>query len=201
MACFSHVRDLVRSYRLRDLLLLPNLLSAARLPLAFAFPFVADRPKLALGVLGIAASTDVLDGFAARRLHQATPIGALVDGIADKVLGCCVMAALVRRGYVSPGAALLLATRELLELPLAIRLLVSPAARALDVDRAANRAGKLATTLELFAVIAVLRRSRLAPVMIGAAALAGLVAGVTYWTRELEAEREARRLDVRLPKG
>ena len=181
----------MRRYQLRDLLLLPNLLSAARIPLAVAFPFVVKRPKLAFGVLGLAALTDVLDGYFARRLNQATPIGALVDGFADKVISGSVVLSLVGNGFVSPAAAILVATRELFELPLAVRLLASPKARAIDIERAANRAGKYATTLELLAVIAVLRRSRLAPLAIGAAAIAGLIAGVSYVAREIEGERMA----------
>lgn len=168
---------------------MPNLLSLARIPLAVVFPLVVKRPKLALGVLGVAAATDILDGFFARRWNQATPTGALVDGIADKVISGSVVASLVGHGYVSPAAAILVATRELFELPLAIRLLASPSARARNVQRAANRAGKIATTLELFAVVAVLRRSRFAPAVIGAAALAGFFAGLSYVAREIEAER------------
>jgi len=173
-------------------------LSLARVPLALAIPFVIKRhPTLALGLLGAAAATDVLDGFLARKLGQTTPIGAVADGVADKVLGCSVMVALSRAGLVSPTSALLLATRELLELPLAVRLGLSPAARAVNVDRSANRAGKIATTLELVAVVALMKRSRLAPLAIGACAAVGVLAGLTYWKRELDgaarAELRARR--------
>ncbi|HEY8077432.1 MAG TPA: CDP-alcohol phosphatidyltransferase family protein, partial [Labilithrix sp.] len=74
---------------------LPNVLSAMRIPLAALFPFVVTRPALAIAVLAAAALTDVLDGWLARRLGEATPTGALVDGIADKLLGASVLVSLV----------------------------------------------------------------------------------------------------------
>ena len=79
----------------KDLVLVPNLLSGARVPLAVAFPLAAGNAPLALGILGFAGLTDVLDGWAARKLGQATPVGALVDGIADKVFAASVLGTLV----------------------------------------------------------------------------------------------------------
>jgi CDP-diacylglycerol---glycerol-3-phosphate 3-phosphatidyltransferase len=186
----------VRNYRLRDLLLLPNLLSAARLPLALVFPLTLSRPWLALSVLAAAAATDVLDGWFARRFGQATPIGAVVDGIADKVLAATVMVALVVQEFLSPVTAMLLATRELIELPLALGVLLSRRARELEIDRGANRAGKFATTLEFIVIALVILGLHVAPVAIGAVALLGAVAGVSYWRRELRALRSARKIDA-----
>ena len=67
----------------RDLLLVPSLVSMARLPLAALFPWVVDRPAAAVSVLLAAGLTDVLDGWLARRLHQETAIGAVADAISD----------------------------------------------------------------------------------------------------------------------
>lgn len=177
-------------YRVRDLLLLPNLLSAARIPLAAAFPFTIGRPAWTLAVLGAAALTDVLDGFLARKLGQATPVGALVDGIADKAFGGSVLVSLVAGGMLSPAAALLLATRELGELPLALRVLTSKRARLTEIDRKANALGKAATVLELGTVVSVVLHAPIQSALLGASAVCGLLAAITYWTREIRATRE-----------
>lgn len=176
----------MRRYRLRDALLIPSLLSAVRLPLAVAF-VKARGVRAELAILSAAAVTDVVDGLLARKLGQATPVGALVDGTADKAFGVAVLATLVKRGVLRPAAALLLATRELLELPLALRVAVSRRARAVDVDRAANRAGKIATALELVAVVAAIAVPRAAPALLAIAGTAGALAGLSYWRREIGA--------------
>ena len=175
----------MQRYRFRDLLSLPSLLSAARIPLALAFPFARSR-KAQLLILGAAAVTDVFDGFLARKLGQVTATGALIDGTADKAFGAAVVVGLMKTHVLSPAAAFLLATRELFELPLALRVLVSKNARAADVDRSANRAGKIATAVELCAVLAAMTAPRVAPALLVAAGATGVVAGMSYWKRELD---------------
>lgn len=177
------------AYRLRDLLHLPNLLSAARLPLAVAFPFAIEQRRLALGVLGVAALTDVLDGFLARRWKQATPIGALVDGVSDKIFAVSLLGTLVSSHALSPVLAVLLATRELGELPLAVRLLSSRRARGVELDRKANVFGKTATGLEFATVVAALVGAPHLVAMVALTAVVGAIAATTYWLREIRATR------------
>ncbi len=176
-------------YNSRDLILLPNLLSGARVPLAVAFPLAAGSAPFALGVLGVAGMTDVLDGWAARKLGQATPMGALVDGVADKIFAASVLGTLVATGMLSPVAALLLATRELAELPLALRVLTSKRARLTEIDRKANKLGKVATALEYATVLAVIAKAPGAKVLLAATAICGAAAAATYWIREIRAAR------------
>lgn len=73
---------------------LPNLISLIRLLLVpvFAVLFLTGRPAGAMVVFAAAAASDALDGFLARALDQRTPLGAILDPLADKVL---VLAALV----------------------------------------------------------------------------------------------------------
>jgi cardiolipin synthase (CMP-forming) len=177
----------VADYRIRDLVLLPNLLSVARVPLAVAFPLAVRSRGLALGVLGVAALTDVLDGWVARSLGQATPLGALVDGATDKIFAASVLGTLVTTRRLSPSSAVLLATRELGELPLALRVLTSSRGRIVDVDRRANRLGKVATVLELTTVVAVIVRAKGERALLVATAVCGAVAAASYWARELHA--------------
>jgi cardiolipin synthase (CMP-forming) len=176
-------------YRASDLVLIPNLVSGARVPLAFAFPLAAGNPYAALGVLGLAGLSDVVDGWAARKLGQATPVGALVDGVADKVFAASVLGTLVATGMLSPVAALLVATRELLELPLALRVLTSKSARLTEVDRKANRLGKIATVLEFTTVVAVIAHLPGKTALLAATAVIGALAAASYWKREIRAVR------------
>ena len=173
-------------------MLVPNLLSAARVPLALAFPLSAGNAGHALGILGFAGLTDVLDGWAARKLGQATPVGALVDGVADKVFAASVLGTLVATRMLTPGAALLLATRELGELPLAVRVLTSKRARLTEIDRKANRLGKVATALEFATVLAVIANVRAKNALLAATAVCGAAAAATYWFREIRAVHHER---------
>ncbi len=84
---------------------LPNRLTIARLALAVVFfavlsaaPATPSRwwaPAVAAGVFAIAALTDALDGYLARRWDVASQFGRIMDPFADKVLvlGAFVMLA------------------------------------------------------------------------------------------------------------
>jgi CDP-diacylglycerol--glycerol-3-phosphate 3-phosphatidyltransferase/cardiolipin synthase len=174
------------TYRASDLLLPPALISFLRVPLAFCFPLVAEKPALAFLVLGLAAVSDVLDGWVARRFGLATATGAALDPITDKFFVFTVAVTLVLKGYLSVGDVVLLSLRELGELPLVIWFAFSHAARKKRADHPkANIPGKLATTLQFVAIGSVLLRFPPAEPWILATAAAGLIAAATYWRRAL----------------
>ncbi len=131
----------------------------------------------------------MFDGWAARKLGQATPVGALVDGVADKVFAASVLGSLIAAGVLAPMSALLLATRELGELPLALRVLFSRRARLTEIDRGANKLGKVATVLEFGTVVAFLVGMPGKSALLAATAVFGAVAAATYWMREVHAVR------------
>ncbi|WAJ70807.1 CDP-diacylglycerol--glycerol-3-phosphate 3-phosphatidyltransferase [Catenovulum adriaticum] len=70
---------------------IPNILTVFRIVLIpffvlfFYFP-VAWGAYLAAGVFALAAATDWLDGYLARRWQQSTPFGAFLDPVADKLM-------------------------------------------------------------------------------------------------------------------
>jgi len=68
---------------------LPNSLTMMRFFLVpvFAMMIIRNRPGAALFVICLAGATDVLDGFAARKLKLQTELGVLIDPLADKALG------------------------------------------------------------------------------------------------------------------
>jgi CDP-diacylglycerol--glycerol-3-phosphate 3-phosphatidyltransferase len=67
---------------------LPNLLTVSRLLLAAVFFVLADLGWFLLGFLlfVIAASTDALDGYLARRRGETTTLGRILDPFVDKVI-------------------------------------------------------------------------------------------------------------------
>ncbi len=71
----------------RDLVTVPNLLTYLRFVLVvpFVWFFIHENYLMAGVTLGLSGLSDCLDGFFARRLHQVTSLGKILDPIADKV--------------------------------------------------------------------------------------------------------------------
>ena len=69
---------------------------------------------LACGLFIIAAASDWLDGYLARKLNSVTPLGAALDHCADKVLVACALAALAYAAFPIDlaAAAVLIIGRE-----------------------------------------------------------------------------------------
>lgn len=66
---------------------LPNLLTTLRIALLpfFLFFLAKGRYEAALIIFFIASISDALDGFVARKFHQVTELGKLLDPAADKI--------------------------------------------------------------------------------------------------------------------
>lgn len=160
----------------------PTVLSLARVPLGVAFMSKSRNRAVAMGLLAASGLSDVLDGFIARRYGLVSETGAVIDGLVDKWFVACVIAALVARGQLPPLGVLAMMTRELVEIPLALREMNHQHEAPM-----ANRAGKIATTLQFASIgAAVLGARRTRNVLLAATAAAGLVAGLTYWRRALQ---------------
>lgn len=80
---------------------IPNILTFFRLLLipffvvAFYLPFQGAY-FVSAGIFVLAAATDYLDGFLARRLKQTSPFGAFLDPVADKVIVTTTLVVLVQ---------------------------------------------------------------------------------------------------------
>ena len=79
---------------------LPNLLTIFRMALIPVFVSLLFYQKflLALGVFLVAGITDGLDGLLARRFHQQSPLGRILDPIADKMMLVTSFVVLSMRG-------------------------------------------------------------------------------------------------------
>ena len=101
-----------------DLWKVPNLLTLARIALApvFVALYARGHTLAALLVFGAAATTDFLDGLAARLLRQHTRLGTLLDPVADKLLEMCALVALAARGELPWWLPALVFSRDLAQL-------------------------------------------------------------------------------------
>ncbi|MBL8958082.1 MAG: CDP-diacylglycerol--glycerol-3-phosphate 3-phosphatidyltransferase [Myxococcaceae bacterium] len=122
----------------------------AVIPLFVWFTYEADPfySLLAAGLFTLAAVTDVIDGFLARRWNMITTVGKLMDPLADKLI---VMAALVmatRLGRIPAWVVIVLLSRELIVSGL------RQIAASEGMVIAAAQEGKWKTSLQLCGIIA-----------------------------------------------
>jgi cardiolipin synthase len=172
--------------RARDLLSVPGLLSLSRLPLAASFPFVVSSPPAAFAVLAVAAATDILDGWWARRFRQMTATGAALDPLTDKVFAVSVGISLVSAQVLTAGQVLLLGTRELGEILLVLRCATGTASRRRHAgSQSANGTGKLVTVLQFAAVTSALFEAQPTGGLVAITAVAGAIAAVLYGRQAL----------------
>lgn len=68
---------------------------------------------LCLGVFLLAASTDWLDGYLARRLQQVTDLGKFLDPLVDKLLILAPLLVLIELGQIPAWGVFLILMREL----------------------------------------------------------------------------------------
>lgn len=101
----------------------------------------------------IAASTDGVDGYIARKRKQVTRFGKFLDPIADKLLVTAALIPLVQRGDISGWVAMIIITREFIVTGL--RLVAAGEGKVI----AASNWGKLKTLTQIIAIVATLLKN------------------------------------------
>jgi CDP-diacylglycerol--glycerol-3-phosphate 3-phosphatidyltransferase len=96
---------------------LPNALTALRIflvPLLVVVLLTRAEHHVFLGaaIFGLAALTDYLDGYLARRRNQVTRVGILLDPLADKLLTAAAFLSLVELGAVPAWMVMIILGRE-----------------------------------------------------------------------------------------
>ena len=177
---------------------LPNVLTLLRI-LAVPVIVVAllgETPNgdaLAAGVFALAALTDGLDGYIARRRQDVTTFGKLMDPLADKLLIIAALVSLVSLGRLAAWVAMVIIAREL-----AVTGLRAVAAEQ-GVVISASWLGKLKTALQVAAVFALIiwnPSPTSVDVLVYVAVAVTVISGADYFfglRRRLALERERRR--------
>ena len=127
---------------------LPNAITLSRLFLTAGFIlFVAWESTwghfVALSLFIVAAASDYLDGYLARKMNLVTPLGKLLDPLADKILVCSAFVFLTAKGLCPVWITALIIGREFLVTGL--RQIAIEAGQVL----AADTLGKWKTTFQL----------------------------------------------------
>lgn len=172
---------------------LPNLLTFSRLLLIPIFIMLFSQPTperslAAATVFGIAAITDLLDGYLARRRSEVTRLGRLLDPIADKLLVISGLILLVEFQRVSAIVAILIIAREVAVT--GIRAISA----AEGIVLSAETTGKYKMTAQVLAILCLIVADSVDPewnvyaignVLLYGALMLGLISGakylVTFW--------------------
>jgi len=127
---------------IKDIFLPPNLASLARIlitPFVGYFLWLGTEKATLICVilLAIAALTDFLDGFLARRLNQITRLGLILDPLADKILTIVLIIELIFFRNFPLWLAILILARDIV-----IMILASGVIKKHDSVPASNLTGK-----------------------------------------------------------
>jgi cardiolipin synthase len=120
------------SIKLSDALTWPNVFTLARLiaiPVFVWLLFGRHNRAAAAWLLGVLGATDWVDGWLARRLDQATELGAQFDPIVDRLLFFVAIPCLIVDGSVPVVVAVLVLAREALVSLMAVALTIRGADR------------------------------------------------------------------------
>lgn len=141
---------------------LPNFLTLSRILLIPVFVLVFSSPTpgrtlAAAIVFVVAAITDLLDGYLARRRSQVTKLGRLLDPIADKLLVLSALILLVQYDRVGALVAILMIGREVAVTG------VRAIAAAQGIVIAAETTGKYKMAAQVVAVVLLILEDSIVP--------------------------------------
>jgi cardiolipin synthase len=172
----------------------PNVLTWIRImmiPLVIGVFYIPEmwlsswhRNLIATALFGVAAATDWLDGYLARRLNQTSAFGAFLDPVADKLMIAAALIVLVELERVNAIIAVVIIGREIVVS--ALREWMAKMGQSKSV--AVNFLGKIKTISQMVAVplllyhdrIGVLDSQRVGTWLIFLAALLTLVSMLYY---------------------
>jgi CDP-diacylglycerol--glycerol-3-phosphate 3-phosphatidyltransferase len=151
---------------------------------------VINNDLIALLIFWLAAATDLLDGYLARRWKQVTTIGTLLDPIADKLLVSAALISLVQVQIVPGWLVVLLVGREF-----AVSGLRSIAAVE-GFTISASELGKTKTASQVIAISLLMIGIHHPRVMSWADAALGIVVIFSLWSAIAYFTRFWRKIDI-----
>ena len=141
-----------------------------------------------MALFSLAAITDWIDGFLARKLGQTSAFGAFLDPVADKLMVAAALIVLVNLDRVHPVAAIIIIGRDITIS--ALREWMAQLGKAKSI--AVAFIGKLKTTMQMIAIIVLLLYEPLVPgistpivgtICIWVAAVLTLWSMIYYWRK------------------
>jgi len=159
-----------------------DLVSAVRVPLAVAFPLVSNPWRL--GVLAVAAATDLLDGPLARRFGSSS-LGSLIDPVADKLFMASAFGVVAFSGKLQLYEIVGLLLRDIVATVAFVATFLSHRPRAIP----ARAGGKAVTVAQMLTLLAFLLNSQLLRPMAWATAGIAVYAIWDYYRIAPAAER------------
>lgn len=163
---------------------IPNMLTLLRLGLTFVFVymlFLNFYKNYLIIIFAIAAITDWLDGFLARKLNQKTKIGARMDQAIDRVFTITIVSALLIDSALHNKfentlfLVVLICSREIISTPGVLIAIVR------DKDLYKVRfIGKLTTFIQAFALGAIILEFSWAIYLAIVTCAVGILAGLDY---------------------
>jgi CDP-diacylglycerol---glycerol-3-phosphate 3-phosphatidyltransferase len=146
--------------------------------------FGVTSEMLGAAIFGLAAITDWLDGYLARRRKQVTALGQLMDPLADKLLITAALVSLVQMNVAPAWMVAVILGREF-----AVTVLRS-LAHARGVTISASPLGKFKMVTQVVAILALILGSDDRPALLTAglvalwvAVISAVASGVDYYRR------------------
>ncbi|AGB41555.1 CDP-diacylglycerol--glycerol-3-phosphate 3-phosphatidyltransferase [Halobacteroides halobius DSM 5150] len=160
---------------------LPNKITLARIiliPIFMAFLLVdfglGYEEYIALAIFIIAAATDGLDGYIARKRGLVTNFGKFVDPLADKLLISAALISFVDLDVISAWPVMIIIAREFAVTGLRVL------AASEGIVIAASNLGKYKTNAQIFAIIALVLNLSFDLILLWIAVLLTIVSGADY---------------------
>ncbi|UCD36249.1 MAG: CDP-diacylglycerol--glycerol-3-phosphate 3-phosphatidyltransferase [Nitrospiraceae bacterium] len=163
---------------------IPTIITFSRIVIILPFVLIASKQPLWGAVLfSIAAITDFLDGYIARKSGQITKMGILLDPIADKLLVISALIVLVDMAIIHAWIAIVIIAREFIITGLRIVALTK------EIVIPAEMGGKIKVTAQIASIILLLLDRTflfsdlygLGIFLLWIALILGLVSGVQYF--------------------
>ncbi|BAQ63647.1 CDP-diacylglycerol--glycerol-3-phosphate 3-phosphatidyltransferase [Geminocystis sp. NIES-3709] len=131
----------------------PNSITFSRIVLVIPLIYLLYQPSiifqwLAFGIFILAALTDWLDGYLARKLNQITELGKFLDPLTDKILVITPLLILIERQVIPAWGVLIILVREIV----IAGWRVNPQLSQKNSISGANIWGKLKTVVQITSI-------------------------------------------------
>lgn len=147
----------------------------------FKFP---NGNIIATSIFILAAVTDWLDGYIARKNKLVTKLGALLDPVADKLLVTGALLSLVQLQRLHSLLAMVILAREFAVMGL--RLIAASNGVTIKV----SKLGKLKTTIQFIAIVVLMLELPFGTTLMYLSALITVISGAEYYIKGAHVLRE-----------